>query len=89
MLSERFRASVSGTVTGLRGTRAPVRTRRASVTDLMALMTGSPCPRVATLTDHEKGARRGVGRRHGEVLENVEVTMISLLGSLVGLINRR
>lgn len=41
-VSVRFRASVSGTVTGLRGTPALVRTRRASVTDLMALMTGDP-----------------------------------------------
>lgn len=57
-VSERFRVTVSGTITGLRGTQALVRTRRASVTDLMALMTGSVCPRVVTLTDQEKGGRR-------------------------------
>jgi len=57
-IRERLRVSISRTVTGLRGTQALVRTRRASVTDLMALMTRSVCPRVVTLSDHEKGVPR-------------------------------
>jgi len=49
----------------------------------MALMTGPACPRVVTLTDHEEAEEVEEGCR------DEEVTMISLLGSLVGLINRR